>query len=87
MESTAVPNDAKILKICADLKFVERDSAKFEMLISDLADLSPATAEGARAQALAALPLLQDGHGRPSDALIRLIKNVVARMAGITPLH
>lgn len=82
-----MPNDAKILKICADLELIDRDHPEFDMLISNLADLSPTTAKGARAQALAVLPLLQDGHGRPSDALIRLIKNVVARMAGITPLH
>lgn len=79
-------DDTEILKICADLKFAERDSAGFHMLILALAELSPLTEEGARAQALAALPLLWGDSGMP-EALIRLIRNVVARAAGLPPLH
>lgn len=61
-------------------------SEKRDALISTLGNASPTTQEGARAQALALLPLLRDLDNGHTEDLFRLIQRVVACAAGVPHL-
>lgn len=70
--------------ICGEREDIQNDSDAMVHLIDALAKLSPATDEGARAQAFVLLRIIRvlDDFDAP-ECILRLMQRVVSRAAGI----